>query len=111
MAKAETLIDELMGWDEETEERTLAEIEDVVFRLRRELGQEMAEVVVSWQEGNGPVPACPECDREMRYRGQKANSTESRVGTSKTERGYYHCPRCGEIGQTGSRRTCPKPTR
>ena len=98
MVKAERLIDELLGWDEETEGLTLTDIEDVVLRLRKELGQEMAEVVVSLQEGNRPVPgpACPQCGREMRYKGQKGNTVESRVGTLKTERGHYHCPICGE---------------
>jgi len=33
----------------------------VVLRLRKELGEEMAEVVISLQERNRPVPgpACP----------------------------------------------------
>ena len=98
MVKAERLIDELLGWDEETEGLTLTDIEDVVLGLRKELGQEMAEVVVSMQEGNRPVPgpACPQCGREMRYKGQKGNTVESRVGTLKTERGHYHCSQCGE---------------
>ena len=98
LAKAETLIDDLMAWDEETARPTLMDIEEVVLRLRKEFGQEMAEVVVSRQEGSRPVPgpACPQCGREMRYKGQKGNEVGSRVGTIKTARGYYHCPTCGE---------------
>jgi hypothetical protein len=98
LAKAEELIDELLAWDEETEEPTLTEIEDVVLRLRKELGAEMAEAVISLQEGNRPVPgpACPKCGGEMHYKGQKANGVECRAGALKTERGYYHCPGCGE---------------
>ena len=97
-AKAEELIDELMIWDEEMDEPTLTDIEDVVLRLRKELGQKMAEAVVCMQEGNRPVPGpeCPRCGREMRYKGQKSNSVESRVGTLKTGRGHYHCSQCGE---------------
>jgi len=98
LAKAEELIDELLAWDQEKEKPTLTEIEDVVLRLRKELGEEMAEVVISLQERNRlvPGPACPKCGGEMRYKGQKANGVECRAGTLQAERGYYHCPECGE---------------
>ena len=83
LAKAEELIDELLAWDQEKEKPTLTEIEDVVLRLRKELGEEMAEVVISLQERNRlvPGPACPKCGGEMRYKGQKANGVECRAGT------------------------------
>jgi hypothetical protein len=97
LAKAEQLIDELMAWDDETEKPTLTDIEDVVLRLRKELGEAMAVEAITMQEGNRPVPgpACPQCGKEMRYKGQKRNSVESRVGSLGLERGYYHCPECG----------------
>ena len=47
LAKAEELIDELLAWDQEKEKPTLTEIEGVGLRLRKELGDEMAEVVIS----------------------------------------------------------------
>lgn len=97
-AKAKALIDELLTWDEETAEPTLTEIEKVVLQLRKELGQEMAEVLVAMQERNRlvPGPECPRCRGEMRYKGQKRTDVESRLGALKAERGYYHCPGCGE---------------
>ncbi len=97
-AKAEEVIDELMRWQEGSDAPTLTEIEDVVLRLRKELGQEMGEAVLSMQEGNRPAsgPICPRCGREMRYKGQKTDRVESRVGELKAERGYYHCSRCEE---------------
>lgn len=97
LAKAEDLIDELMAWDDTTEKPTLTDIEDVVLRLRKELGEQMAGEVIALQEEKRPVPGpeCPRCGREMRYKGQKGNSVESRVGNLGLERGYYYCPECG----------------
>jgi hypothetical protein len=98
LAKAERVIDDLLAWDGATEKPTLADIEDVILRLRKELGAEMAAEVIAMQEGNRPIPgpACAECGKEMRYKGQKKNSVESRVGNVELKRGYYHCPECGE---------------
>ena len=68
-----------------------------MLRLRQELGQEMAEVLISRQEDRRvPGPSCAECGKEMEYKGQKQNRVESRVGTLATERGHYRCPQCGE---------------
>lgn len=71
-----------MRWHEETEKPGLTDMEDVVLWLREELGQEMVEVLVSMEEGNRPVPGptCPRCGREMRYKDQKTDRVESRVG-------------------------------
>lgn len=96
-ARAKQAFDELMAWHDATERPTLRDIEEVVLRLRKELGQEMAEVLVSMQEENRPVPepVCEECGQPRRYKGQKANGVESRAGMLKIERGYYRCPSCG----------------
>jgi hypothetical protein len=98
LAKAERLIDELMAWDDTTEKPTLTDIEDVVLRIRKKLGEEMAAEVIAMQEESRPVPGpeCPQCGKEMRYKGEKGNSVESRVGSLRLERGYYRCPECGE---------------
>jgi uncharacterized protein with PIN domain len=98
LAAAEHRIDELMAWADTTERPTLTDIEDVVLRLRKELGEQMAAEVVAMQEENRPVPGpeCPQCGKEMRYKGEKRSSVESRVGSLRLERGYYHCPRCGK---------------
>ena len=98
LARAERLIDELMAWDEKTDKPTLSDIEDVILRIRKDLGEQMAAEVIALQEENRPVPGpeCVRCGKEMRYKGEKGNSVESRVGGLRVERGYYHCPECGE---------------
>lgn len=96
MAEAEAAIDELLGWHEDTAAPTLTQIEEVVLKLRKRLGERMAEVVVEDQEAVRPVPgpACETCGREMHYKGMKAVRVEGRMGRAKLERGYYYCDRC-----------------
>lgn len=97
-AKAEQVIEELLEWEESNPKPNLTEIEDIILKLRKELGKEMAQMVLEEQETRtlAPGPICPVCRQEMRYKGQKENHIESRVGALELERGYYHCPACKE---------------
>jgi len=96
MKVAEEVIDELLDWSETTAEPNLTQIEALVRRLRKTLGEQTALEVVNVQEARQPVPGprCAECGREMRYKGQKEVTMESWVGDLTIERGYYHCPDC-----------------
>lgn len=96
MKAAEEVIDELLDWSETTPEPNLTQIEALVRRLRKTLGEQMALEVVNVQEARQPVPGpgCPKCQQEMRYKGQKKTTIESWVGDLTMERGYYHCPDC-----------------
>lgn len=98
MKKAERLIEESLDWEEKTDKPNLTQIEDIVLRLRQELGQEMAQSLLEAQEAKQPVPgpACPKCGQEMRYKGQKEIKPQSLIGKLEIERGYYHCPKCKE---------------
>lgn len=98
IARAEQLINELLEWSEETEQPTLSQIEDKVLELRKRFGEELAQEVVDEQEAKQPVPGprCPQCGREMSYKGQKAITPQTWVGAVKVERGYYHCKQCKE---------------
>ena len=95
---AEAMIEEFLDWEEQATEPNLTQIEDEVLRLRRGLGQRMAEVAIADQAAVQPVagPRCPQCGEPMRYKGQKERLVESRVGTLAIRRGYYHCRRCRE---------------
>ena len=96
MGEAEGVIDELLDWDEGATAPTLTEIEEVILKLRGQMGQRMAKEVLEGQEAKElvPGPACPSCQREMRYRGQKERGVESRLGMVEMDRGYYYCDPC-----------------
>jgi len=96
LADAEEVIDELLDWHEGTEAPTLAEIEEVILGLRKQLGERMAQVVIEDQEAVHPVvgPVCATCGREMHYKGQKSVWVEGRIGAADLRRAYYYCDHC-----------------
>ena len=88
--------EELLDWHEGTAEPDLTQIEDMVLKLRKQLGQRMTELVVEDQEAVRPVPGpiCPECGQEMRYKDMKRKTIGTRSGEVSLERAYYYCERC-----------------
>ena len=97
-AKAEKVIEEYLEWEAKHPQPDLKQIEEISMRLRKELGQEMAQMAVEEQEERIPVPGpkCTKCGKEMRYKGEKAMQVESRAGSLKVERDHYYCPECKE---------------
>lgn len=98
MAAAKVTIDELLDWDEKAEAPTLTQIEEVILRLRKQIGRRMAEVVLEGQETRRlvPGPECPTCQQEMGYKGMKETGVESWLGILEIERGHYYCKYCRE---------------
>ena len=96
MKKAETVIDELLDWHEETERPNLSQVEEKVLELRQRLSEEMAATVIAHQAAVRPVPGpkCGCCGQEMRYKDMKEKTVTSWVGALRLERGYYYCDRC-----------------
>ncbi len=97
MAEAESAIDEFLTWREGSAPPTLTEVEDIVLKLRGQLGKRMVEILAEGEEATQPAeaPLCPQCRGRLRYRGQKGVTVESRAGTLRVQRGYYHCQQCG----------------
>jgi hypothetical protein len=96
MAEAEAIIETYLNWEEQASAPKLSEIEDVVLKLRHQMGQRMVEVALADQEARQPAvaPTCPRCGGEMRYKGQKETVVESRAGELNIERGHYYCAPC-----------------
>ncbi len=90
---AEAMIDEFLDWEERAEQPNLSQIEAAVLKVRRELSERMAVVAIEDQDAAQPAaaPLCPHCGKRMRYKGQKARTIESLVGTLRFKRAYYHC--------------------
>lgn len=98
MTVAKELIDELLDWDEQAEAPSLTQIEEVILKLRKQFGQELAQVVLEGQEARKPVPGpkCEKCQDEMHYKGMKELGVKSWLGSLELERGHYYCHRCQE---------------
>jgi hypothetical protein len=98
MARLEKAIDELLNWEEANDQPNLTEIEDIVLKLRKQIGEDMVDEVLGEMSEKTPVPgpACPRCGKEMRYKGQRERHLEARVGGVAYERGYYACEDCAE---------------
>jgi len=88
---------ELHTWREEHPEGSFDEIASQVTPRRRELMavllRQLAEQHGSGVEVNGVM--CPECGREMTYRGDPSRGIGHYLeGEIELERAYYHCEHC-----------------
>lgn len=93
---AEAMIEEFLDWEEQVAEPNLGQIEAAVLKVRRQLSERMAVVAIEDQDAARPIEAsvCPHCGERMRYKGQKARTIESLVGTLRFKRASYHCAHC-----------------
>lgn len=96
MEQAEEEIEKLLDWMSETEAPDLSSIEEIVLKLRKRIGERMAEEVIGNQETVRlvPGPCCSECKKEMHYKGMKGKELTSLVGEVELKRGYYYCDHC-----------------
>lgn len=96
MEEAEKLFDELMAWEDENQAPNMTQIEEIVLKLRKRFGRQVAQSVILDQEQRQPAErvCCPQCGDEMEPKGMKGNHVETRIGRLKIEREHYYCPQC-----------------
>ena len=98
MGEAEAAIDKLLGQKKGAEEITLREIEQLVLRAGQEVRGGLTAILVEESATRGgqevPGPACPECGREMHYKGLKAKRLVTETGEVEVKRAYYYCAGC-----------------
>ena len=93
---AEAAIEEILEWDTTHPESDFAEIENLMLKIRKQLGERMTVALLEAQANHRPVPGpcCKTCGREMHYKGDKELGFGSLVGDIEIARGYYYCPHC-----------------
>ena len=94
--KSKGIITKLLDWNDEHGAPDLSQIEEIILKLREEMGLEFAASLLNSQETTAlVVEKCKTCGKEMRNKGQKKKVVESQIGELVVERGYYYCGECG----------------
>ena len=111
--KSKGIITKLLDWNDEHGAPDLSQIEEIILKLREEMGLEFAASLLKNQETTAPVvEKCKTCGKEMHNKGQKKKVVESQIGELAVERGYYYCGECGAgifpPGSTAKSKRMPK---
>jgi len=89
------LVDKALSEAKKEKPLSLGDIEEIVLAIRAKIGQEIAQALVDEQATvSVPGPSCPQCGREMHYKGRKKRRIISRGGEVDWERPYYYCETC-----------------
>ena len=94
MSAAEEVIEKLLAGAKEKEELSLSDIERLVRRAGQDVMQELTGKLADAEAKGKENRICPECGREMRYKGRKKREVIAETGEVSLERGYYYCPSC-----------------
>lgn len=100
MEQMEEAIERLLDWQEAHPTFSLTEMEDVVLGLRKDMGEEAAQMLIGQLDDPGILERlrCETCGRRLEYKGRESKAVETRVGATQVERSRYWCPHC----RTGS---------
>jgi hypothetical protein len=96
LERAAEAFDQAVGWQAEQAELSMTEMEEKVAALQPKVMSLLLESLVALR-GTGqeaPGPRCPECGKEMRYKGLKDRGLATSVGEIGLERAYFYCPDC-----------------
>jgi len=75
--------------------RTLAEMEEALALVKRELGEQLQRLWIEQQEKDTPNRTdCATCAGVARFCGDRERQVVTRHGDLCFTRRYYHCPRC-----------------
>jgi hypothetical protein len=90
------ILSEVQAWKKAHPEASFTELEEEVLRARKRFGEQMMQELLEGREEARPVagPKCPECGREMHYKGEKKRRIVSSIGETEVKRGNYYCSRC-----------------
>jgi len=96
IAAAEEAIEELLEWETGHPASDFGEIEQLVLKIRKQLGERITGALLEAQASQRPVPGpkCETCGHEMQYKGDKERGFGSLVGDIEMKRGYYYCGHC-----------------
>lgn len=96
LAHAEVAIEELLRQKRPPETATLADIEDVVLKARRQIEERLTSelLVESGQALPATWPVCPTCGQRLKAKGKRQRRVVTVTGEVTVKREYYHCQAC-----------------
>lgn len=98
MVQMEEAVEQLLDWQEAHPTFSLTEMEEFVLKMRREMGQEIAQRLIGQLDDPGTLARlkCERCGSRLVYKGRDSKVIETRAGSVWTERSRYWCPQCRE---------------
>ena len=97
MEKIEAELEQLLDWQVKTEKPDLTQFEDAILATRKEISVDMLKELLRGEQSHTPLDVlCAKCGAVMENKGQRPQVLETRLGTLRMERTYFHCPQCGE---------------
>lgn len=95
LAQFEQQVDAVLARLDDETPLTLDEIEELALKARGEVGQDLTQALAETETGASLYhPACPHCQQEMRYKGQKRKVIRTLSGEIAIKRPYYYCYHC-----------------
>lgn len=96
MKAYEAKLDRLFETLDPQDELHLNDIEEAALALRKEVGQEITQVLVN-EQSRPKIPdiMCPTCDQRMKNKGKKGKQISTRSGQVELDRTHYYCTTCG----------------
>jgi hypothetical protein len=94
VAEAEAAIDRMLTEAEAKEQLSLSDIERLARATGERVTEQLAAGLAETEAKEEDSSNCPECGREMRYKGRKVRNVLTETGEVRLERAYYYCPAC-----------------
>ena len=95
MEQAEAAIDKMLSEKKPAEEITLTDIEHLSRTTGEKVMQNITKELVSASEDSQDATlCCPDCGKQLHYKGQKEKPIVTGTGEAVVRRAYYYCSAC-----------------
>lgn len=94
MAQAEAAIEALLAERAKKGALDLSDIEHLAREAGQRVMQDLTVDLADAEAAQEEDTKCPECGRDLHYKGKRERTLVAETGEVRLERGYYYCPTC-----------------
>ena len=95
MEQAEAAIDKMLSEKKPAEEITLTDIEHLARITGEKVMQNITKALVfDSEDSQDATLCCPDCGKQLHYKGQKKKPIATATGEAAVRRAYYYCSTC-----------------